>query len=810
MSDNTLLTLFTRDDTNRIVAEFSALPSQRLAQSAASYENAADAADLMLRSVTTHTKHISRVHHDRGKATLSHITEGLRVLSEAAASGRAFDYASDYWVDLGERWILTLDTLRQRGDIFLEHENAGCPPVLAYDYEVVMDGADLPRPCNYQLLRILPPEGVEILARKRPYIIVDPRAGHGAGIGGFKPDSQVGVALADGHPVYFVSFRKDPEPGQTLADVTRAEGEFVRAVMRLHPESPRPVIAGNCQGGWATLLIAATNPDLTGPIVLNGAPVAPWSGEVGTNPMRYNAGILGGTWQPMFWSDIGGGVFDGANLVMNFEQLNPSRNHFRKYYDLFTDVDQGRQRFLDFERWWGGYFLLNEPEIRWIVSELFVGNRLVKNLAQLEPGRPVDLKRIQAPIIVFTSHGDNITPPQQALNWIVDTYASVDEIKIRGQRIIYMVHPAVGHLGIFVSSKIAKKEHTEVASTMKTIEQLAPGLYEMVVDSVEGHGHDQCFYVSFAERTFDDLRQIDDGREDEAAFAAVARASALQAEYYDIMLRPAVKAAVTEPVAHASRIMHPLRMQRWMMSSLNPVMAPIKDAAQQVDASRRPAAADNPFRVVEGITADLIEQSLDVYRDMRDAWYEMTFFALWGSPFAHAFGKPNGLHRTLKAEEELRELPEVRMALMHMDQGGFEEAVIRMLIVLADSRGTVRRDRLERSSRVLTQDEPFRSLAADERARIIHEQTLIVTYGGEEAITTLPLLLKTDEERERAARVVQFIPGPIDEMAPHTLETLQRLRTVLGLSPLVEDVSDDPLADPDGKPWFDVMGSAAE
>ena len=67
-------------------------------------------------------------------------------------------------------------------------------------------------------------------------MIVDPRAGHGAGIGGFKPDSQVGVALHDGHPVYFVVFRPQPEPGQTLADVMRAEAEFVA---KIRAPSPR-------------------------------------------------------------------------------------------------------------------------------------------------------------------------------------------------------------------------------------------------------------------------------------------------------------------------------------------------------------------------------------------------------------------------------------------------------------------------------------------------------------------------------------------------------------------------------------------
>ncbi|MEL6336073.1 MAG: DUF3141 domain-containing protein [Pseudomonadota bacterium] len=703
---------------------------------------------------------------------------------------------ADYLRDVAERFVLTLDVLRERGDIFIEHEDAGCPPVLVYDYETVVDGGTLPNPCNYHLLKILPPEGMEIMEWKRPYIIIDPRAGHGGGIGGFKPDSQVGVALSDGHPVYFVSFGRDPEPGQTLADVCRAEAAFVREVMRRHPESSKPVVIGNCQGGWATLILGAMNPDITGPLVLNGSPVATWSGEVGVNPMRYNGGVLGGTWQPMFWSDLGGGVFDGAHLVLNFELLNPSRNFFRKYYDIFVDPVGGRQRFLDFERWWGGYFLLNEAEIRWIVEQLFVGNRLTKNMAQLEPGRPIDLKRIQAPIIVFTSHGDNITPPQQALNWIVDTYADEEEIRIRGQRIIYMVHQEVGHLGIFVSSKIAKKEHTEVASTMKTIEALAPGLYEMTVDAVEGSGQDKNYTVSFRERRMADITALDDGREDEASFAAVARASEMQAEAYDVFLRPFVQAGVNKAVAGLSRAAHPLRAQRTMMSSQNPFMAPLQALAEGMAANRKPLNADNPFLTAERIGADLVEQWMDMARDLRDASYESIFYTLWAGPLTKSFGAPRALRRSLKTHDELRGLPEVRAALLNIARGGFAEAVIRMLVLLADSRGTVRRDRLERSARVLTQDEPFRSLSMEHRAQIIHEQTVIATFDAEGAIENLPTLLPTKEDRARAAAVVQYVPGKIDEMSPETLSMLQRFRHVLDLPPATEDVIEDPLGEP--------------
>lgn len=758
-------------------------------------------AERMLYTLGRHAGRIAQAHGDRFRALAARGQDVAQRFVQLQG-GAVQDAVSSYATDAIQRGVLTLDVLRQRGNNDAAHEAAGTPPVLDYKSEIVIDGRSLKRPVCHMLLKILPPEGVVVDETKQPYLIIDPRAGHGAGIGGFKPDSQVGVALRAGHPVYLVAFRPHPEPGQIVADVTLAESEFVKEIVRRHPISSKPIIVGNCQGGWATMLLAATNPSLTGPLVINGAPLAYWSGRIGESPMRYNGGLFGGAVPALALSDLGHGEFDGAHLVSNFEQLDPSRNYFRKYYDLFADVEGKRERFLEFERWWGGFHFLGEAEIRWIVEQLFVGNRLARGEARIVHGHHLDLRTIRAPIILFASWGDNITPPPQALNWIADTYADEHEIRIRGQRVLYMVHDKVGHLGIFVSSSVAKKEHSEVATTMETIEALAPGLYEMKIEEHTGEGYDARFLVSFHERTMKDILAIDEsGRGEEADFAAVARLSELGTELYDLCVRPALQAVVTPQSAELMQRLHPMRLQRGLLSDRNPLMAPVAAAARLVEAQRKPVAADNPLLLAEHWWADATEQALDLFRDLRDAWYELAFQAIYGSPIMHWIGRTHDYQRTFRERAELRHAAQVQAILRNVARGGFAEAVIRMLIILAESRGSVRRDRLQRSSQVLSRDEPFVSLEPQQRAELIHEQAVIVEFERERAIEALPELLHTPEQREKAIAVVQYIAGSLEEMEPRTIHAMQQFRKVLGLPPLgVGLPQTDPLQGGDAAP----------
>ena len=298
-------------------------------------------------------------------------------LGTALAGPAALANYANYLHDFAERWVLFVDTLRQCGNNYIEREAEGFKPVLVFDYDVIIDGRTFSRPVNYALVRIIPPKGFPPQREEgRPFVIIDPRAGHGSGIGGYKSDSEVGVALRDGHPVYFAIFRPEPEPGQTLADICAAEAVFLQEVAKRHPKSPKPLVVGNCQGGWALMLLAATNPDLPGPIVVVGSPLSYWAGTVGRNPLRYLGGLLGGAVPALLAADLGDGRFDGAHLILNFEHLNPANTWWRKYYNVFANVDKEGPEYLDFERWWSGFYIFNESEIRWIVESLFIGKGL--------------------------------------------------------------------------------------------------------------------------------------------------------------------------------------------------------------------------------------------------------------------------------------------------------------------------------------------------------------------------------------------------------------------------------------------------
>ena len=747
--------------------------------------------DKLSRSVEI-SERITRVLQHRLQAATERFRERVQEASQgmqpAAAAGWAWP---QYLMDSAQRAVIFWDTLRQRGNNYLEHVQKGQPPVLHFKHEMVLDGRTLQKPVNYALLRIVPPEGVIVDARKRPYIIIDPRGGHGPGIGGFKDDSQVGVALRAGHPVYFVMFFRDPEPGQTLLDVCAAEREFVHKVRALHPESSKPAIIGNCQAGWAAMMLAASEPEETGPLVIVGAPMSYWGGAwregEGDNPMRYAGGMLGGTWLASFAADLGNGKFDGAHLVQNFENLNPANTLVDKYYKVFANADTEPARFLEFERWWGGYFLMNREEIEWITKNLFVGNQLWK-------GGTFDLREIRVPIIMFASLGDNITPSQQAFNWVADVYSSTEEIKARGQVIVGLMQQEVGDLGIFVSGKVAQKEYTQIVSVMKSIEMLRPGLYGMQIQEHKSDGKVD-YEVKFQEFRLEEVagRLNRHQRLDEKPFEAVAAISEFNQRAYELFLQPFVQATSDEFIGSTIRRFHPLRVQRWALSDWNPWLAWLPGAAQWVKENRQALPADNPLRRAEASFVDVASATLEYQRALADAFTEALFFHVYGNLFSLYIADRQAAQAVAAPASDPRELPIVKEALASIDKGGYPEAFARIGF-LVTRRGDVPLSRLEGGQQMVKDYKEFLpAVSLDQMRRLAGEQEIIATYETDKAIAALPALLSDRKDRERVLTLLERLENDPrvrhDGLTPEQQSMLKRVRQALRVPARAKDAA---------------------
>ena len=701
--------------------------------------------------------------------------------------GPAHEYVRDAW----QRSILFLDVLRQRGNIYRSQQAKTVPHVLEFEIELILDGRQLPRPVNYGLVRIVPPNGMRTDPANRPFIVVDPRAGHGPGIGGMKEDSEIGVALQDGHPCYFIGFLPEPLPGQTVEDVWNAEAAFIREVARRHPSSGKPAIIANCQAGWQTMIMAATHPDIPGPILLAGSPLSYWAGVRGKNPMRYLGGLLGGTWLTSLAGDLGEGKFDGANLVANFESLNPANTLFEKPYNVYSKVDTEAERFLEFETWWGSPVLLNAGEMQWIADNLFVGNKLTSGELRTADGMQIDLRNIKSPIVVFCSWGDNITPPQQALGWITDLYRDDDDLVANGQTIVYSLHESVGHLGIFVSGKVATREHDEFAAAMDLIDMMPPGLYEAVIEEVdEGTANRSLiegrYLFRLMPRTLDDIRKLGgNSPDDDRKFATADRVSAINRRLYETYAAPIVRSVTPPGFGEWARKMHPNRVRFAIFSDENPAMRLVADTANQVRREREAAATDNIFAQAEKTMAASIGATLSAFGTMRDVMSEQIFHFTYGSPLLQALvgldPKAEGDARKPEREELREQAQEDRRKELEQrfDQGEATEAILRSLAYIRMGEGSVDERGFAVVKALHEAQPPGRPRTMAQLKDVLREQFLLLRLDEERAVKAIPKLLPRDpDDRAKALRALQRIaaaPGQLSDEAQRRLARIEKL-----------------------------------
>ena len=252
-------------------------------------------------------------------------------------------------------------------------------------------------------------------------------------------------------------------------------------------------------------------------------------------------------------------------------------------------------------------------------ENLFIGNQLEEGKFRICEDCTADLRRIRNPLVIFASYGDNITPPQQALGWIPAVYKDTAALKAAGQRIIYLTNPHVGHLGIFVSAKVARLEHRAILESLTEIEALAPGLYEMKIGNPSGDPdcHKPAFSVRFEERQVEDLKLKTSFYE---AFEQVRQVSEMNEQFYKTFVSPFVRAFANPWAAAMLEWLHPMRTSRYLFSErFSPWMRGIADLARMIEKHRTPLPQANSSIEQERAAIDQISKAIERTRELRDA-----------------------------------------------------------------------------------------------------------------------------------------------------------------------------------------------
>jgi tellurite resistance protein len=403
------------------------------------------------------------------------------------------------------------------------------------------------------------------------------------------------------------------------------------------------------------------------------------------------------------------------------------------------------------------------------------------------------MRNIESPILVFASRGDNITPPQQALNWIPRVYGSVEALRQAGQVIIYIIHENIGHLGIFVSGSVARKEHNEIIGHFDMIDYLPPGLYEMVIDGDVKTGD---FVARFEERTMDDIAAMGDEIDDEKSFRVVNAVSKWNESLYGIFLRPWVKMWSTDFSGEIFRWMHPLRVQRYMISSMNPFLKPLKSAGSLARTNRKPVAPDNLFLAMEQNFSSYAKDVLNHYRDSRDRYQELLFQMVYDNDFVRALLLPAD---GSKGRQELPGQDESGAApvkpLPAPEEGGFAEGLIRGIVAMIRSTPTISRRHYTLALDIAQTHRVLKKVKPNDFKRTLRAQARILENDEDRALKTMAVLIPNEADRLETVGLLRRIALADGVYSEQEKEMLEKISQALKIKKTFKAASPGIIAD---------------
>jgi hypothetical protein len=197
------------------------------------------------------------------------------------------------------------------------------------------------------------------------------------------------------------------------------------------------------------------------------------------------------------------------------------------------------------------------------------------------------------------------------------------------------------------------------------------------------------------------------------------------------------------------------------VSDLNLFLWPLKGMADMVCANRAPRDNEGPMAAMEHWMAAVISASWDLYRDLRDASVENTFFRIYGSA---SIGMAAG-DKEADAEEptDARSAPLVKEALTHIEDGDRTKGMVRAALLLMKA-GTGRRrlSAMKRARDLVGKEIGLIDMPAEAARAIIREQSYIVDFEPVKALLALPKLLQTPEDRRGLLDLLDRVEGRIE------------------------------------------------
>ena len=358
---------------------------------------------------------------------------------------------------------------------------------------------------------------------------------------------------------------------------------------------------------------------------------------------------------------------------------------------------------------------------------------------------------------------------------------------------MYTVHETVGHLGIFVSGGVARKEHSEFSSNIDLIDVLPPGLYEATfeeksADTANPELAGGKWIMRCEQRTLDDIRAMGGNTaEDERRFAAAARISEINLANYRNFVQPWIRAAVTSQPAEWMRRSHPLRFSYDAFGGDNAAMKAVAETAENVRENRKPATEDNPFLTLQETVSKNIVNVLDKWRDSQEALSEALFLGIYGSPVLQAAVgiRPDAeVSPRPGMSPEHRERLEARIAELksQIGSGSLRECVIRGLLHVGMSRGMVDERSLEALRRARAGDADSRLTLAQFKM-IVREQFFMLLLEPEASLAAIPKLLPASEAERRAGLdVIRGVLSASAELSGETARRFDRVTELFGLT----------------------------